>query len=393
MGNGDRHYSFCLKFFDEQIAQPNKQEKKPMIFAKDDISRKPLVKRRTAKEIWNKSSSTTLYRTHSQNAAYSDIMTKNDDPNGHGHPLGQLGTNLDEQLKFRQQQQPIQAYRSSSDPDSEIDLNTSELSAIHKLQSQTRRKMKVLERRNSSLILSSRKSSTIQSLEPCLPGDISHISLDDSELMEENRRLPHGGREKNSCFVVTKALVILSEFPYYQFFKDYLTQIYEYMVKLPKGQCEMIPIEQFISNLLYEVIVPPPGNDLCLEVHGPVSPLYLCSPSYNDLPLLDLSLEPLLLCLDHKNLITVFVGLTLERKFLFTSKNSNLLYHCTHALLSLLYPFEWQTGYVPVVPPNLLELTQALTPIILGVSSNYITQLEIPDEVSSQFTATIVYCN
>src|SRR3990167_1624732 len=166
--------------------------------------------------------------------------------------------------------------------------------------------------------------------------------------------------------------------------RDYLTQVYEFFSKKPKGQRNEVPLERYICNLVYEILLPPPSYDLQLKIYPPLGidyPLYLSRPSIYDLPLLDQSVKTLFLCLDKGNIIKLLSALLLERKILFIATNPNLLYLISEAAISLLYPFTWEYVYIPNLPPQLIDYTQAPTPFVMGIAAEYIYDLQFFDEV------------
>lgn len=391
MGTGERHYSFSLRFSDEL----RKKEKEYQL--KKDGKTKKL-------DIFDEFERSIMQHTEMLNQETSNEILSSEKlnikPNSGDiiHPLGELGTSLTEQLKYaKNKQSSSNTDTSNSDTDDLSDV-TSVTAAIAK-----KRAKRKLERRgsqfeinkiskyhrssldkfrNDDLMDDSQPPSLNQSVESLLL-DTDHSSSKSFDTQDSATSACEITRNSNKILYATKALIIFSRYPLIGFFKEYLTQIYEYAITKSKGKCKMIPIERYISNLLYDVVLPPPGNDIQLVVHGPISTLYLHNPPTNDLPLIDVSLLPLLISLDRKNLIQVFIALTLERKVLFTCGNVNLLHHCIHALLSLLYPYEWQVPCVPLVPISKLDFAQSPTPIILGIPSSYIgDDLILDDEVS-----------
>lgn len=73
------------------------------------------------------------------------------------------------------------------------------------------------------------------------------------------------------------------------------------------------------------------------------------------------SLSP---CLDYQRLMTVAEGIT-----------------------TLLFPFQWQHVYVPILPASLLHFLDAPVPYLMGLQSKEGTdrsKLELPQEVSFQ---------
>lgn len=69
------------------------------------------------------------------------------------------------------------------------------------------------------------------------------------------------------------------------------------------------------------------------------------------------------LCLDYQRLMTVAEGIT-----------------------TLLFPFQWQHVYVPILPASLLHFLDAPVPYLMGLQSKEGTdrsKLELPQEVNA----------
>ena len=405
LGNGDRHYAFCLKFFDE-ISLPENEtrpcESKAGANQSDKKVDSPLRKKRRVRAVVPPTNTEWRQTATAPSSSRSRTSTAADLPSSVASPIRPLGpSNLDEQLRslHRQSSEVLSAPEESPRQESGSDTETLGDAVLRPAPRKRR-----LERHENQWGFAAdtdlpgpdmaRRSSTSGTTTPeeeyklgaLLKRSASLTLTDDLRNglgLEEPGESLEQVRESGGSLYMTKALIILSKFQHYRFFKEYLTQIYLYSRTRSEGTGWVIPLERFLTNLVGEIIAPPPGNDLMLEIHGPCAPMYLRTPSHGDFPLLEISMRPLLLCLDRKNIVTVFAALTIERKLVFTSNNPSLLYHVTHAFLSLLYPFEWQTAFVPIVPPNLLELTQAPTPTVLGIMSGSMSEVEVLSDVSS----------
>lgn len=51
-----------------------------------------------------------------------------------------------------------------------------------------------------------------------------------------------------------------------------------------------------------------------------------------------------------------------------------------HAFVSLIYPFSWQHTFIPLLPPNLIDIVCAPTPYIVGLLSSNAPLLNALDE-------------
>lgn len=63
------------------------------------------------------------------------------------------------------------------------------------------------------------------------------------------------------------------------------------------------------------------------------------------------------------------------------------------SITALMFPFQWQHVYVPILPASLLHFLDAPVPYLMGLHSNGQddrTKLELPQEVTHTFTASAV---
>ena len=61
---------------------------------------------------------------------------------------------------------------------------------------------------------------------------------------------------------------------------------------------------------------------------------------------------------------------------------SSVLTQTIHALVALLYPFHWQHVYIPLLPPDMLEVCAAPMPFLIGILQSHlsrVTSLELED--------------
>jgi len=57
---------------------------------------------------------------------------------------------------------------------------------------------------------------------------------------------------------------------------------------------------------------------------------------------------------------------------------------CVHTILALLYPFEWQHVFVPVLPSCMTDVLDSPTPYIIGILSSTYAKLLQKEALSSE---------
>lgn len=176
------------------------------------------------------------------------------------------------------------------------------------------------------------------------------------------------GIEEPTQMFVPKCLVILSKWPYWSKFREYLTQLY----RLSTTPVPMdIPIERYIMNICSEVPSPPPTGVLEVQVSILDSNIRFWTPPANQpIAWISLPFSHLFSCLDISNIILVWHALTMERQILLTSSQLTLLGTCAEIFLSMLFPLSWTHMYVPVLPHFLTPVLDAPMPYLCGISKS-----------------------
>ncbi|XP_035829118.1 DENN domain-containing protein 2B isoform X2 [Aplysia californica] len=165
---------------------------------------------------------------------------------------------------------------------------------------------------------------------------------------------------------------------------------------LPEVTCIISPIDAFnmyntllneiesrrrvSSDLAMEVIaasfgrpLPKPGrvcNIRTLDNNGDMETIFLTRSSDNRLE--NVNYESPLCYLGTDKLVKVFSAMLMERRVMLCSANLSVLTQTVHALAALMYPFQWQHVYIPLLPQEMLDVVCAPMPYILGVLSAFL---------------------
>uniref|UniRef100_A0A9J8BLB1 DENN domain containing 5A n=1 Tax=Cyprinus carpio carpio TaxID=630221 RepID=A0A9J8BLB1_CYPCA len=147
-----------------------------------------------------------------------------------------------------------------------------------------------------------------------------------------------------------------------------------------------LPLESYVYNVLYEVPLPPAGRSLKFSgVYGPV----VCQrPSTAELPLFDFPLQEVFELLGVENVLQLFTCALLEIQILLYSQYYQRLMTVAESITALMFPFQWQHVYVPILPASLLHFLDAPVPYLMGLHSNGQddrTKLELPQEANLCF--------
>ncbi|XP_060101703.1 DENN domain-containing protein 5B isoform X2 [Heteronotia binoei] len=182
---------------------------------------------------------------------------------------------------------------------------------------------------------------------------------------------------------VSKSICLIAPLPFMQACKKFLIQLYK---AVTSQQPPPLPLESYIHNILYEVPLPPPGRSL--KFYGVYEPIVCQRPGPNELPLFDYPLREAFELLGLENLIQVFTCVLLEMQILLYSQDYQRLMTVAEGITTLLFPFQWQHVYVPILPASLLHFLDAPVPYLMGLQSKEGTdrsKLELPQEANLCF--------
>ena len=170
---------------------------------------------------------------------------------------------------------------------------------------------------------------------------------------------------------VPKCIVLLSHYSYYHFQTSLLKELY-YTVG---SGVSPLPFERYIAHIIHDIPFPKStttttsNNMIVVEWNSWIkssSPIRLKSPTISSLSTSDqqglpsqvwnVSLEPLFRTLSLSNILVLWATLLQEGKVVLSCHPNNiaLLTPIAESLLSLLFPFEWQGIYIPVLPSSSL---------------------------------------
>lgn len=121
--------------------------------------------------------------------------------------------------------------------------------------------------------------------------------------------------------------------------------------------------------------MPEPGSSIVVPVPNSSSTIEIKRPDGNDSHLEYLNFQPLIQKLSADHLFRIVIAMLAERRVIFVSSSLAILSSCTQAAVALLYPFQWQHIFIPVLPPSLLYFCCAPMPFVVGVLSSFLPAL------------------
>ncbi|ETO18561.1 hypothetical protein RFI_18703 [Reticulomyxa filosa] len=125
--------------------------------------------------------------------------------------------------------------------------------------------------------------------------------------------------------------------------------------------------------------VPPMGKLRVKFVIGDVL-LTLKRPPPNTLPCVNVNGLNLFRCLSSGCILALFQALLLEQKIVFISTSPLLLLQAAETITTLIFPFQYQGVYMPILPQSLLDFLSSPVPFLAGVQPQWLDNTPL-DEV------------
>ncbi|TRZ00932.1 hypothetical protein DNTS_016311 [Danionella cerebrum] len=182
---------------------------------------------------------------------------------------------------------------------------------------------------------------------------------------------------------VSKCICLITPMAFAQACRQVLEQLHQ-AVSAP--QPPPLPLESYVYNVLYEVPLPPAGRSL--KFSGVYRPVLCQRPSTVELPLFDFPMQEVFELLGVENVLQLFTCALLEIQILLYSQHYQRLMTVAEGITALMFPFQWQHVYVPILPASLLHFLDAPVPYLMGLHSNGQddrTKLELPQEANLCF--------
>ena len=185
---------------------------------------------------------------------------------------------------------------------------------------------------------------------------------------------------KNSSIAhAPEAICLLSRAPVFEALNSCCRQLFR--VRLSGA----LITENFLDPL-FSTPIPPHGCSASLQLGN--APLTFSIPGANELPHTMMRGRDYLLLferLDVASVIMIWAMLLTEHKVVLQASQCHLLTMAAETLCSLLFPFNWQFVYIPILPASYLDILQAPVPFLMGIDEEVLSLAmergDIPDDV------------
>ena len=181
---------------------------------------------------------------------------------------------------------------------------------------------------------------------------------------------------------IPKCLCIVSIYPYVNKYEEILRAIYDIILS---DKYSSLFIDHIIEKLIIETPRVPNGLKK-IKLQFPNRLIDISENKMNEYPSVNINLSKLFEKLNINTIIEVYKYLILETKMIFFSDNISDLTNAILSFLSLLAPFKYQFQIVSVLPKELYNYIETISPYLFGINESYSSTFFTDNKISIEET-------
>ena len=188
-------------------------------------------------------------------------------------------------------------------------------------------------------------------------------------------------------YYIPKCLCLVSVYPAFNRLTEILNNIYNLV---SSNQFTNIYIDRIIEKLVYEIPKLPRGLKHINLILPSDTIIDLTEKKMNDLPYININLPNFFSILDFGIITEIFRYLLLELKLIFFGSKLYDLTNSILSILSLIFPFKYQFQIVSVLPKDLYNFIETISPYIFGVNETYNENFFANNGISLEDTTILI---
>ena len=201
---------------------------------------------------------------------------------------------------------------------------------------------------------------------------------------------------------VPKCICILSQHTFYLQFREFLTTLYRLALSgslhnhatgsgpvshdhgRPSVTDIHIPLERHISNFMRDVPLPPLGHVEVLYKLGMCNLYFKRAPPNRPMMFPPFPIRRIFEHMRAEHVELLLCCLLSEHKVLLVSRELSLLTMVSEIAFSLMYPFEWQHVFIPLLPRALVDILTAPMPYLIGTHIDFVKPKDLANALNSE---------
>ena len=191
---------------------------------------------------------------------------------------------------------------------------------------------------------------------------------------------------KYKKFYIPKCLCIVSVHPYINKYEEILRTIYDIVMS---NDNPSLFFDYIIEKLIIETPKIPRGiSKIFLKFKN--KEIELTEKKMNEYPTVNINLSHIFELLSYTNVIEIYKFLLYETKLIFFSENLFDLTNTILTFLTILSPFNYQFQIVSILPKELYNFIETVSPYIFGVNESYYENFFKKNKISIEGTTICI---
>ena len=182
----------------------------------------------------------------------------------------------------------------------------------------------------------------------------------------KGKKQPENEKYKN--YYIPKCLCLVSVYPAFNRFQEILNSLYNLVVS---NQFSNLYIDRIIEKIVMEIPKLPRGLKKIYLSLPSNNLINLTEKKMNDFPNININLSKLFSILDFANILDIFRYLLFETKLIFFGSKLYDLTNSIMSILSLISPFKYQFQIVSILPKELYNFIETISPYVFGINETY----------------------
>ena len=189
--------------------------------------------------------------------------------------------------------------------------------------------------------------------------------------------------ENRNHLYIPYCLALISKYPYIQQVKQSIYCIFKIIEHQIKDN--NLELNELLMYLIHSIPIP----NINTSIKFPLPYFYqneiinkknnlitLEAPKFKDINTLNSNICEILKIFKIKNIIRIFRLLLFEKKIIFIDSDYARLSNVINSFLSLIYPFQWNHVYIPILSIPMIKYLETFLPFLVGVHSSFIPHIK-----------------
>ena len=201
--------------------------------------------------------------------------------------------------------------------------------------------------------------------------NLSNEEMNESIMIEIQNKLEQSQELGFRDYIyVPYCICLISKYPFVTEMKKCLQSIYTMIINNLKDNT--LDLNNLIMYLIHSVPIPERETKVKFFIPYFNKSIKLICPKMHDINIVNTKISILLNKFNIDNIVIIFRLMLFEKRILFIDDDYTTLSLVADNFISLLYPFQWEHTYIPIMSDQMLQMLQSFLPFVNGINSSLI---------------------